>query len=1807
MADILNTIDSEEILNIGEDFSSTFDDVDGWDGDYLKLDNLSASNLYSFTIDAEEYGYLSILDADGNYIWQDVYYDIDDFDTIYFVPQTDGTYFLDVEGENGDYTVKSSQEDLVKDNFADSFDEAYEISLDENGHFSSEAIEEDGINLLQTGDKDYFKVDLTADKIYAINPNNYDVYPIIYDQDGNMMWDNIEWYGDSFIITPTEDMQITIELTSWLAGDNSYTLDVSEIEVGEDDHPNDVSEEFGDDDTISNVSEDGVEVSGELGIYDLDYFKLNVTSDEIYEIQLVSSDENFYAWLDIVDQDGNYLWDNTTWSWSDDISIKDTLYFMPPADGDYFVSVSGGMGEYVLDVKSIEIEADDHANSIDTVTDTDVLSLNTPINASLETAFDKDVYKISLNENNSYDIYLTSDDDNFWPYVEVLDQDGKYQFVDWAWDDDYTTKAHLSFTPETAGDYFIQVDGYSNGDYSLEVVQAGEDDHANSIEMVDENDTLTFDNSVALSSGRLETSGDTDIFKVDLDSQKVYEIKLTSDSDNFYPYVDVTDENGNWVDVNWNYNPDAITDLIITPSQDGSYYIEISGFDRGDYKIEVDEINIEADDHANSIDTVSDNDVIELDTEITADLETSIDKDYFKFSATAGETYQIILDGNTHYPWIDLYDQDQNMLWDAYYSYSDTDTIVTFTAQQTGDIYIGISDYEAVEDYSLKVVKASDSDDHPNSVYANFDTTYTFDEKTTLTGSLETTYDQDYFKFSANSGDVIDIVLSSDEQDFYGYMDILDNEGNYEWNNVNYVWSLDENQIDHLIFTATQEGDYFIDVSGYQTGDYSITAQKLSLEADDHANSIDAVSENDILTDSITASLETPIDTDYYKIDVTAGEVYTINVNSIDINLDLYDINENYLWQNTFWDWIENGESITYIADQDETIYLKVSGYSAVDSYELDLVTSTIAEDDYVNTITEAQTLDSIATDGSVISGKVDSSYDTDVFKLSMNAGNTYVVELTSDVWPWLDVLDENGNYVWQDISWQWDDEDVAKLVITPSSDETYYLNVSGYEVGEYQLKVTDTETTPISDDYSADSNTTGSVDVGNTTTGELETLNDIDWIKVSLEAGKVYQIDAMSDIVDVMIDGVYDENGKYIDNTWDDDSGAGLNAQSFIKADYTGDYYIAIDGYNIGSYDVKINEITLSDNEVDNVNTKASVKVDNAPYIGNVDYAKDEDWVKVTLSANTTYQIDLKGDTLSDTVINGIYDANGKLISNTFNDDNGFSLDSQVVFTAKNDGDYYISVGGYDSNTGSYNLFVSTADSTTVQKDTQDNDINNTIDTAINLDLGVYADGVIDYSGDTDMFKVTLDAGKTYDISMLGDSSDNGSLIDPDIIGLYDADGNEIDLDYITADDAGIGFDSYLTFTPSESGDYYIKAASYDDLVGTYKVQVKQEVQIDEVTPVSTHAEDGDGSWTIMIYLAADNNLEEAALKDLNEMEAANLPDNVHVTFLIDRAEGYSTADGDWTTTKQGIITHDEDMNSIASPMEDLGELNTGDGETLTNFINWSTSVAQADNYALVVWDHGGGIAGTSWDEASNYDNLSIDELTTAINNSNVNNFDMIGFDTCLQGVLDQSYALKDNTDVVVASENTEPGDGWDYTGWLNSLNEDIDGITSEEMAEYAVESYADFYDGMDGTTLSAIRTDKIDDLTSALKDFNDAISLLTDSEKSEFKAKIDTVKHYDIFNDYVDLASLATMADGIDATTNSDADGKTFDDYAQELYSVIKSDDDNDAIISAYSDDSQGEGVTIYLPGWEDTNYLENYKLAQETDMDNLFNLVS
>ena len=111
---------------------------------------------------------------------------------------------------------------------------------------------------------------------------------------------------------------------------------------------------------------------------------------------------------------------------------------------------------------------------------------------------------------------------------------------------------------------------------------------------------------------------------------------------------------------------------------------------------------------------------------------------------------------------------------------------------------------------------------------------------------------------------------------------------------------------------------------------------------------------------------------------------------------------------------------------------------------------------------------------------------------------------------------------------------------------------------------------------------------------------------------------------------------------------------------------------------------------------------------------------------------------------------------------------------------------------------------------------------------------------------------------------------------------------------------------------------------------------------------------WTIMVFLNADNNLERFSLLDFREMAKIGSTDQVNVIVQFDR-NGVYAPDPPWSQCLRFRVA--KNMEPLPqNALQDLGEVNMGDGQVLADFVQWATQAYPAKRYMLDIWDHGQG-----------------------------------------------------------------------------------------------------------------------------------------------------------------------------------------------------------------------------------------------------------
>jgi hypothetical protein len=250
-----------------------------------------------------------------------------------------------------------------------------------------------------------------------------------------------------------------------------------------------------------------------------------------------------------------------------------------------------------------------------------------------------------------------------------------------------------------------------------------------------------------------------------------------------------------------------------------------------------------------------------------------------------------------------------------------------------------------------------------------------------------------------------------------------------------------------------------------------------------------------------------------------------------------------------------------------------------------------------------------------------------------------------------------------------------------------------------------------------------------------------------------------------------------------------------------------------------------------------------------------------------------------------------------------------------------------------------------------------------------------------------------------------------------------------------------------------------------------------------------GSPNWTILVYMDADNDLEQYAFDDINSMELVGSTDRMNVIVLVDFWNG---AHAPYTGAKCYNITHDVNQSVIgslelASPLP--SEPDMADWQTLQDFIVFGQTYAPADRYVLVVWDHGEGFYGVCLDDTSG-DAMGIDELARALSGA-VERLDIVAFDACMMAQLEVAYEVRNCADVLVFSEAGIPLTGFPYEDILASMNT-TSPATGEQAADLIVNTYTWAY-GPGGRyssqhrtdlCLSAVHTSSLDAVVAALDD---------------------------------------------------------------------------------------------------------------------------
>lgn len=322
--------------------------------------------------------------------------------------------------------------------------------------------------------------------------------------------------------------------------------------------------------------------------------------------------------------------------------------------------------------------------------------------------------------------------------------------------------------------------------------------------------------------------------------------------------------------------------------------------------------------------------------------------------------------------------------------------------------------------------------------------------------------------------------------------------------------------------------------------------------------------------------------------------------------------------------------------------------------------------------------------------------------------------------------------------------------------------------------------------------------------------------------------------------------------------------------------------------------------------------------------------------------------------------------------------------------------------------------------------------------------------------------------------------------------------------------------------------------------------------------------TWLVMLYQDADDEtLEQDIFIDLNEAEIVGSSQQVTIVAQLDRMEGGFDGGDDASGSVRYRILQDDDLENIASePLQDLGEVNMSDPQTLVDFAVWAIHSYPAEKYALILSDHGMGWLGGWSDSDSEGEAMSMEQIDAALAEiiaaTGIGQFELVGFDACLMAQVESLSAIAPHARYAVASEEVEPALGWAYAAFLGDLtvnpamsgadlahrivetyveqdfritDDDARRVFVAENFDYAGEmSRREVADEMSrDVTLTAVELAQMGTLNAALNDF--AVALASAKPKRVAAARAYAQSYEDVFGkddepSYFDLGHFASLA---------------------------------------------------------------------------------
>ena len=381
-----------------------------------------------------------------------------------------------------------------------------------------------------------------------------------------------------------------------------------------------------------------------------------------------------------------------------------------------------------------------------------------------------------------------------------------------------------------------------------------------------------------------------------------------------------------------------------------------------------------ADDHGSSPTNATE---ILVGETATGSVDSWLDYDYFRFQAEEGRRYHIVVAGSD----ATLYGPDGVTPESISGSTGSSGIRIVWQAPASDTYYLGVdSVYEEVADYTVTITLLPEEDDYGNDP----STAHEIDVGEAVEGVIGHWDDQDYFKFTANRGQVYRIEVSprldGDRPDI-----VLHSPSG----------ALQEVRAGHILWSAPTQGDYYISVEvlyNVRVGPYTLTVASIDDTADDHGDGA-ANATGLSIGETVGGAFDYEFDIDYFKFSAEEGQGYRIEVGHTlpapDLTLLARDgFTPEPLEKYTYSDRDRYG--LLWMATEAGTYYLEVKSGWANDEYTITVTAVEAVPDEHGN---DAETATDISV-GEAVQGFMDYEFDLDYFRFRASEGQEYLLHV---------------------------------------------------------------------------------------------------------------------------------------------------------------------------------------------------------------------------------------------------------------------------------------------------------------------------------------------------------------------------------------------------------------------------------------------------------------------------------------------------------------------------------------------------------------------------------------------------------------------------------------------------------------------------------------------------------------------------------------------------------------------------------------------------------------------------------------------